>query len=314
LKKLEYHLNLENTLATLNAEEDGVTYKTYRYNVRDTFGVGRIELHSFNGILISNRFINLVEDVKINKLVYNEDYYQLSFLLDGEIIFLLDDKKEFFFEGKDCFFLDFSGFQGAIKLSSKRPIHEVNIKIPIQYLNRQGILHDFQPKKLTSQKYIKPIANTIMPLLIAIQECKLQGCLKKIFLEAKLLEIVVLLADNYLNDAITAKADTTLKKLYVVKEVIEQDLSKNYSLKELALLAGMNEFELKKEFKRVFKTTVNKYVKSKKMKHADLLLKNTQETVYEIAEKIGYKNATHFSAAFKKYYGVTPKNVRNKQL
>jgi len=41
------------------------------------------------------------------------------------------------------------------------------------------------------------------------------------------------------------------------------------------------------------------------------LLKNLQLPIYQIAEDVGYKNATHFSAAFKKQFGHTPKYFRS---
>lgn len=37
---------------------------------------------------------------------------------------------------------------------------------------------------------------------------------------------------------------------------------------------------------------------------------NTDLPIYEIAEQIGYKNATHFSAAFKRQEGTTPKKFK----
>ena len=48
------------------------------------------------------------------------------------------------------------------------------------------------------------------------------------------------------------------------------------------------------------------------MKKAKELLKMTQLPIYEIAEEVGYKNATHFSAAFKRSYKESPKEYRNK--
>lgn len=47
------------------------------------------------------------------------------------------------------------------------------------------------------------------------------------------------------------------------------------------------------------------------MTKAKDLLRGTQMPIYQIAEDVGYKNATHFSAAFKKYYGELPKQYRN---
>jgi len=48
------------------------------------------------------------------------------------------------------------------------------------------------------------------------------------------------------------------------------------------------------------------------MDYARYLLENTQKTVYQIAEYVSYKNATHFTAAFKKKFLKPQSNSGNK--
>ena len=52
------------------------------------------------------------------------------------------------------------------------------------------------------------------------------------------------------------------------------------------------------------------YLTKVRMEHAIELLKHTEDKSYIIAEKVGYTEANYFSYAFKKYYGVSPKNYR----
>jgi AraC-like DNA-binding protein len=49
------------------------------------------------------------------------------------------------------------------------------------------------------------------------------------------------------------------------------------------------------------------------MELARQLLTRTDQLIYEVSEAVGYKNATHFSAAFKRHSGKTPKQFRNSQ-
>ncbi|GJM76135.1 hypothetical protein HMSSN036_83510 [Paenibacillus macerans] len=46
------------------------------------------------------------------------------------------------------------------------------------------------------------------------------------------------------------------------------------------------------------------------MKHALRLLLETDLMIYEIAERVGYNNARHFSDMFKKMYGKLPQEYR----
>ena len=93
---------------------------------------------------------------------------------------------------------------------------------------------------------------------------------------------------------------------------MKNNLDKNYSINQLAREFGVNENLLKAKFKKLFNCTIQQYFIAEKMEKSKELLKVTQLPIYEIAEEIGYKNATHFSAAFKRYYQESPKKYRNK--
>ncbi|GAL82455.1 transcriptional regulator [Algibacter lectus] len=95
-----------------------------------------------------------------------------------------------------------------------------------------------------------------------------------------------------------------------MKQFLKNNVDKNYSLNELSNEIGLNENELKTEFKRVFDCSVCQYFISEKMKKSEHLLQNTELPIYLIAEEVGYKNATHFSAAFKRFYDETPRVCR----
>ena len=48
------------------------------------------------------------------------------------------------------------------------------------------------------------------------------------------------------------------------------------------------------------------------MKKAEKLLKNPDITISIIAEETGYSDSGTFRQAFKKYYGMTPQQYRNR--
>jgi AraC-like DNA-binding protein len=74
---------------------------------------------------------------------------------------------------------------------------------------------------------------------------------------------------------------------------------------------ALKEQILKNELKRNFGCSISRFSTIEKMNKAKELLKNPQLPIYQIAEEVGYKNATHFTAAFKRYFGNTPKYFRN---
>ncbi|WP_123043364.1 response regulator transcription factor [Cohnella candidum] len=64
-------------------------------------------------------------------------------------------------------------------------------------------------------------------------------------------------------------------------------------------------------FRKFLKMTVWDYVLKLRMEQAKKLLLTTDMKRYEIAEAIGYEAPEHFSKLFKKYYGVSPSEIRS---
>ena len=136
----------------------------------------------------------------------------------------------------------------------------------------------------------------------------------KLITESKIVELLALqmlqyeqLNSNYLACQLSEeKLDRTLK----AKEIIIENTGKQISLKALALMVGTNEFDLKRDFKIVFGTTVYGYLKQYKMEQAKSMLLNETMNVSEVSQKFGYKHATHFTSAFKNYFGYLPSQLR----
>ncbi len=68
-------------------------------------------------------------------------------------------------------------------------------------------------------------------------------------------------------------------------------------------------------FKRQMAENFNAFVLRYKMEYARCLLSETEDRVYEISEKLGYKTADYFTKLFREYTGMTPvqyrKNLEN---
>ena len=79
------------------------------------------------------------------------------------------------------------------------------------------------------------------------------------------------------------------------------------SLQELANEIGLNIKKLKEGFKQIYGDTVFSFLFDYKMEHSRRLLETNQYNVNEVGVKVGYSTASHFIAAFKRKYGITPK-------
>jgi AraC-like DNA-binding protein len=98
-----------------------------------------------------------------------------------------------------------------------------------------------------------------------------------------------------------------LKKLKEARDIIIAQMIDPPSLKTLAKLVGTNEFKLKVGFKSVFNNTVYGYLSDYRMEYARKLLTVDNSRIKEVAAQVGYSNPSHFIAAYKRKYGITPK-------
>jgi len=85
------------------------------------------------------------------------------------------------------------------------------------------------------------------------------------------------------------------------------------SIPHMAFLADMSLSTFKIKFFNTFQTTPRQYFISYKMNRALSLLKNNKKPT-QIAALLGYDNLNAFSAAFKKAYGLSPRNYTKAYL
>jgi AraC-like DNA-binding protein len=184
------------------------------------------------------------------------------------------------------------------------------------YLNLSTGIEQDEPAVFSSSNlHITP---EIISILNALKTSPHTGFCEKLFLESKILELLVLQVSQFehLKDFIPSRQlkKDELEKMHEVKQLLTADLTQQYSLRSLAHQVGTNEFNLKRNFKHAFGTTVFGYLNQYKMEWAKRMLIEKDTTIAEVAEKTGYRYATHFSSAFKKYFGYLPNQIKSGKL
>jgi len=160
-----------------------------------------------------------------------------------------------------------------------------------------------------------PITPQMSQIITEILRCNFQGIFKKTYLEAKVIELLNLQIDQF-HQSHTKSMEFKLRKddidrLYYIKEMIQKEPMAHYSLMQLAELAGLNDFKLKKGFKQLFGSTVFGFITDTRLDIAYQLLQDDRYNVTHVADMIGYKHPHHFTKAFKKKFGILPKTVKN---
>lgn len=157
-----------------------------------------------------------------------------------------------------------------------------------------------------------PVSHKMYQIVDEIMNCERTGIFKRMFLEAKVIELLLLQLEQFTDNSFlnTSIKKVDVDKIYAVREFILQNLDAACSLIDLAHKVGTNDFILKKGFKELFGTTVFAFWNNAKMEQAKQLLTEQNMTVSEVSRQIGYKNPRHFSAAFKRQFGILPSQFK----
>lgn len=95
---------------------------------------------------------------------------------------------------------------------------------------------------------------------------------------------------------------------------INHNFSDNIKLDTIAPLFGYNSSYLGKIFNKKMRESFNSYIDQVRIRHSKELLLERNLKVYEIAERVGYKNVDYFHKKFKKYVGESPAEFRKNNL
>jgi AraC-like DNA-binding protein len=92
--------------------------------------------------------------------------------------------------------------------------------------------------------------------------------------------------------------------------LIEEDIRKHFTIKELAVAVGTNSYSLKQGFRQIFGIGPYEYLQNERLKKAVELLLQTTQPVKNIAWQVGYKSPSSFIVVFKKKYQTSPSQWR----
>lgn len=106
-----------------------------------------------------------------------------------------------------------------------------------------------------------------------------------------------------------------------IKRIVEEAeayLQENYmndiTLKEVAARLYVSPQYLSRIFHEEQKKSFVEWLNTYRVEKAKQLLRENEEAISQIAEKVGYRDYKYFSNVFKKYTGLTPRDYRKKSL
>ncbi|CAJ1194598.1 helix-turn-helix transcriptional regulator [Companilactobacillus nantensis] len=125
------------------------------------------------------------------------------------------------------------------------------------------------------------------------------------------------------NDAIDELADSEGHALQQIKvmstanssiisaiEYIDSNLNKRLTLDQVSSKVYLSDYYFSKLFKRETGLSFSVYLNARKIQKAMILLKESDKSVNDISDALGFTRLSYFSQTFKKYTGVAPTKYR----
>lgn len=102
--------------------------------------------------------------------------------------------------------------------------------------------------------------------------------------------------------------DSTIRK---IQNELESSLNPEVSLEDLARRHGMSYSRFRTRFREQVGTSPAHYRNTRRLREAARRLETETCTAAEIGDQLGYSDPAHFSKAFKKQFGISPRQYRH---
>ncbi|AOR25074.1 helix-turn-helix domain-containing protein [Clostridium taeniosporum] len=139
---------------------------------------------------------------------------------------------------------------------------------------------------------------------------------QKAYFKLKVLELLVFLSiiDPSEEEEKEYYSKDQVERIKEIKKFITENLQHRYTIEELAKMYCISPTTLKTYFKGVYGTSIASYIKEYRIKNAAISLRQTKNSIADVALSVGYESQSKFAAVFKKIMGISPLEYRKKCL
>lgn len=158
-----------------------------------------------------------------------------------------------------------------------------------------------------------PLTTEMFELANRLVDSRHTGTLGLVYTEALTLELLCLAIASFNTVTEGPKeeySERDLRCLHVARNLLMNQFAPAPTIRQVSRTAGMNETSLKRGFKAAFGETIFEFSVRCRMQYALTLLRERRLPVARVAEAVGYVHQTSFATAFRRHFGMRPKDVR----
>jgi len=134
--------------------------------------------------------------------------------------------------------------------------------------------------------------------------------IENIYSKISLKKIIDYLIENFNNIATQIGGTSSENIIKRIINYINTNYYKDLKLETLAEIFNYNSAYLGKLFKRNVGENFNTYLDKVRIEKAKYILAEEKLKIYQVCERVGYKNIDYFHSKFKKYVGISPSNYK----
>lgn len=239
--------------------------------------------------------------------------HMLVYLCSGELELIAPEKRYHLKKG-DAFFVKRNHLVKKIKQPSKNgePFKGLFLQLKMPFLKK--ILSEHQiTVPLVSNPAISKAAYVMLEkhpflkgLFVSLEQYfDAQQYPSKDLMEAKLKEAVFTLL-QLKPDLGSILFDFAEPWKIDLADFMNENYKCDLSVEEFAHYTGRSLSSFKKDFSQIFDTTPSRWIIKRRLEEAKCLMDKYGEKPADVYLKVGFKNLSHFSTAFKKEFGFPP--------
>lgn len=174
-------------------------------------------------------------------------------------------------------------------------------------------LHPFLKGKITVPTVYSIVSDYYDDLSACIDACD-EICKTKpegydLYIKGKLFEFFYILSNRCRNEK-NPRTTKSLDKMKIVFKYIENNYMHKITIADIAAQVKFSESHFMRYFKENMGTSFVDYLRDYRLTMAARLLLVSDSAIINIAEEVGFDNLSYFNRAFKKKYGMTPRQYR----
>lgn len=201
-----------------------------------------------------------------------------------------------------------------IVINTSNQPHDQRIGAYISELNKKLTDTFSQEGEGSYYQYIGNHSFKAMKSVEALFEIDRNGAIGRMQIESTICSILAAQIEECENnfDSVPAPqlSSADLKKLQLVIQYIQENLSKKHTVQSLSKLSGLSQKKLQYAFRAVYRTTAIKFINDLKLEKSREWLMEGTLNISEITYALGFSNSSYYTFLFKRKFGISPFEYR----